>query len=169
MSDSPTGAPGGRKKKSGAFYRRQRREQEEAAGVVEDAADGEEESVEVALSAPGRTGAGKQLAAFDPAVQEQLDRLGPPPIADPLRLIVWLNQLAGIAAWAYAVGRIGPGQTSRLRGMLESIRSGGMTSSKAVERQLQRKVAKKVGLIEESKNDGLDAYPRRNAAVVGEA
>jgi hypothetical protein len=104
-----------------------------------------------------------RLAPFDEALQEQLKVIGPPP-ADPVKLALWHQQLAGFVSWAAATGQIGPGQAVRLKIMLDGVNAGGRNVVKALDRDRQRRVAERLGLTEEP-DDGLDDYP--DPAVVG--
>lgn len=110
-----------------------------------------------AASSPTAAGQGP-LDRFDPDLQDVLDRLGPPPIGDPHALTVWQQGLTGFTSWAYAVGKITPGQHARLRGINESVRTGGMVAVKAQERKKQKEIAKRIGAARDT-DDGLDEFP----------
>ena len=112
-----------------------------------------------ARAAAAPTAAGQPtLKGFPPAVRQMFDRLGPPPMDDPLELTCWQQNMTGIATYAYATGRIGPSQHARLKGILESVRTGGMVAVKAQERKRQKDIAKRVGAVTEH-DDGLDEFP----------
>jgi hypothetical protein len=112
-----------------------------------------------ARSAASPTAAGQPpLDAFDQELQSLLDQLGPPPLGDPHRLTIWQQGLTGFTAWAYARGQVTPGQHARLRGINESVRTGGMVAVKAQERKKQREIAKRIGAVVDS-DDGLDEFP----------
>jgi hypothetical protein len=104
-----------------------------------------------------------RLAPFDLALAAELQKIGPPP-ADPLDLALWHQRLAGFVSWAAATGNIGPGQAARLKIMLDGVNAGGRNVVKANDRKRQKKIAERLGLLEEA-DDGLDEYP----AVVGQA
>lgn len=81
--------------------------------------------------------------------------LGPPP-RDPAAAIVWGNHLASMVAWYYAVGIASSEAASRRKGVLEAIRTQGMTNSKAIDKDRLKKLEKRLGLVEEDSNGALE-------------
>jgi hypothetical protein len=110
-----------------------------------------------------KASAKSKLAPFDAALRAQLDRIGPPP-ADPAQRTLWMQKLTAFVSWAAATGEIGPGQAARLKIILDGANAHGRNVMKALDKDRQKKIAERLGLLEEA-DDGLDEYP----AVVGEA
>lgn len=98
------------------------------------------------------------LARFDKKTRAAIEKLGPPPMGDPHALTCWQLDLTGVVGQAFSDATLGPTQVMRLKGMLESVRTGGMVAVKAQERKLQRDVAKRMGLVKE-RDDGLEPFP----------
>lgn len=112
-----------------------------------------------AKAAASPTAAGQSdIDQFEDEIREQFKRRGPPPRNDPRALILWQQEGVAIVQWAYEIGNIGPMQHVRLKGILESVRTGGMIAVKALDKKKQKEIADRLGLGEE-KDDGLDEYP----------
>lgn len=122
----------GTKKPSGAEYRRRRRALEAAMGAA---------------------------PAFDDETRAEFERLGPPPLGDPFKLTVWQQSATGIVGWTFARGAVTPRAALHLRGILESVRTGGMVAVKAQERARQIEIAKRIGAAPTEGDDGLDELP----------
>ena len=99
-----------------------------------------------------------ELAHFDEMISAELFTLGPPPVGDPARLTVWQQAITGVATWAFATGNLAPAQVARLKGILESVRTGGMVAVKAIDRDLLGKIAERLGM-KDKPDDGLDPLP----------
>ncbi len=79
-------------------------------------------------------------------------------MGDPQLITIWQQGLTAFTAWAYARGDITQDHKDRLRGINESVRTGGMVAVKAQERKSQRDIAKRVGVVVDN-DDGLDDFP----------
>lgn len=116
-----------------------------------------------AKAAASPTAAGQsEIDHFDKEILAQFKRLGPPPLKDTRALVLWQQSGAAIVQWAYMIGSIGPAQHVRLKGILESVRTGGMIAVKALDKKKQKEIADRLGLGEE-KDDDLSDYPGKDS------
>lgn len=80
---------------------------------------------------PARRAREGDLAALPGPTLAAIKKLGPPPTSNPAAIAAWQLALAGVIAWAFARGGIGPHQTARLRLMLAAIRIGRALAARA--------------------------------------